>query len=219
MLSKESLDELARLHSRGELTPSNVIATARDPQSPLHAHFEWDDDVAARAYRLDQAGRLIIRARVRILPPDPESLKPVRVRARIEPPVPLRVPLPGAYKQPTERAVCGAEERRQVTAEAREHVDPIAAIALVKDALRELVALRRRYAHLVELGDVHAAIDAIAVRVIESERGSLQAAVRQARELVERDGVDTHTAATRASAASGVPLHVVLEAVRVRRSA
>lgn len=48
----------------GHLTPQATVEAARDPQSPLHPHFEWDDQVAADAYRLDQARHLIRLIRV-----------------------------------------------------------------------------------------------------------------------------------------------------------
>ena len=38
-----------------------VVDDARDPESPLHKHFEWDDEIAASAYRIDKA-RAIIRS-------------------------------------------------------------------------------------------------------------------------------------------------------------
>jgi len=43
----------------GTLTPALVVQTARDPDHPLHARFEWDDTVAAEKYRLTQGGELI----------------------------------------------------------------------------------------------------------------------------------------------------------------
>jgi len=36
-----------------------VVADAKSPQSPLHACFEWDDEVAAEKYRDHQARTLI----------------------------------------------------------------------------------------------------------------------------------------------------------------
>lgn len=55
----DALDEI-RLARGGELQPMNVVDAARDPKHALHPHFEWDDSVAAEAFRLDQA-RSIIR--------------------------------------------------------------------------------------------------------------------------------------------------------------
>ena len=43
----------------GKLTPSAVVDDARNPSSPLHGQFEWDDSKAAEAYRVVQARTLI----------------------------------------------------------------------------------------------------------------------------------------------------------------
>jgi hypothetical protein len=48
----------------GRLTPNAVVASARSENHPLHPHFEWDDHVAAEAYRLDQARNIIRMVRV-----------------------------------------------------------------------------------------------------------------------------------------------------------
>jgi hypothetical protein len=53
--------ELARIaaESDGQLIPARVVDAARDPASPLHDKFEWDDSKAAEAHRLNQARTLI----------------------------------------------------------------------------------------------------------------------------------------------------------------
>lgn len=57
----EALKELERLTdiNNGDLTPDIVLEAARPENSPLHKHFEWDDSVAAEAWRKDQARTLI----------------------------------------------------------------------------------------------------------------------------------------------------------------
>lgn len=47
------------LARRGALTPSVVVDEARNPESPLHHRFVWDDSEAAEAYRRVQAAHLI----------------------------------------------------------------------------------------------------------------------------------------------------------------
>lgn len=61
----ERLKQLSKLGG-GTLTPTAVLDDARSPNSPLHDYFEWNDDVAAEKYRLDQARRLIRSVRVEI---------------------------------------------------------------------------------------------------------------------------------------------------------
>ena len=56
--------ELQRLEENGKLDPKEVVDAARDTISPLHDYFEWDDDKAADAYRLEQARTLIRRVKI-----------------------------------------------------------------------------------------------------------------------------------------------------------
>lgn len=59
--------ELARIAGRsGKLTPQAVVDEARNPEHPLHACFDWDDETAAEAWRLEQARTLIRSVRVEI---------------------------------------------------------------------------------------------------------------------------------------------------------
>jgi hypothetical protein len=58
-------------------TPRDILDDARHPDSPIHAHFEWDDTVAAEKWRLRQAASLVIAVRVRFVGPDGGFLKPV----------------------------------------------------------------------------------------------------------------------------------------------
>lgn len=60
----QELERIARSAPDGVLTPSAVVESARDEGSPLHDKFEWDDGVAAEAWRLEQARRLIRTVKV-----------------------------------------------------------------------------------------------------------------------------------------------------------
>jgi hypothetical protein len=66
----EAIAEVAERQG-GRLTPDAVVEAARSDESPLHPHFEWDNDAAAEAYRLDQA-RGIIRS-IRVIEPKAED--------------------------------------------------------------------------------------------------------------------------------------------------
>lgn len=58
-------DQLQEIYDRrGELTPALVVEEARDEQHPLHDRFEWDDAIAAEAWRREQAHELIRSVRV-----------------------------------------------------------------------------------------------------------------------------------------------------------
>lgn len=64
---KEIADELTKLEQEnGRLDPVSVVDAARDPTSPMHQFFEWDDTEAARQHRLGQARQLIRRVKVEV---------------------------------------------------------------------------------------------------------------------------------------------------------
>ena len=60
---RERLTDL-ELQGGGRLTPNAVLDDAKDPDSPLHDSFEWDDEKAAHAHRIEQARALITSVRV-----------------------------------------------------------------------------------------------------------------------------------------------------------
>jgi hypothetical protein len=62
-----ALDEIRRA-AGGRLLPADVVEAARHPDHPLHRCFNWDDTEAARRWREQQAGRLICRLRIRVIP-------------------------------------------------------------------------------------------------------------------------------------------------------
>jgi hypothetical protein len=51
--------ELEEIKREGLIRPSDVVEHARNPDSALHACFEWDDSEAAHQFRLDQARKLL----------------------------------------------------------------------------------------------------------------------------------------------------------------
>ena len=59
---------LLELYERdGKLTAESVLEDGTDPASPLHSQFEWDDQIAAFQFRLEQARAIVRRAHVTIL--------------------------------------------------------------------------------------------------------------------------------------------------------
>lgn len=131
--------ELVAKQNDGVLPARAVVEFARsNPQSALHAQFEWDDSVAAERFRLDQARTII--ASVTILPRDGRT---VTVRAWCNLPSD-RVTNP-AYR-PTVEVLSDEDMRAQ----------------LLGDVLGELGRLRRKHQDLTELASVWAAVDAVA---------------------------------------------------------
>lgn len=63
---QQELKRIAKKHG-GVINPLDVVAAARNPKSPLHPKFTWDDSEAASQYRIWQA-RQLIRVVVTIIP-------------------------------------------------------------------------------------------------------------------------------------------------------
>lgn len=121
--------EIIRKQNHGILRPVDVVSFARDPQTALHAEFEWDDDKAAEQYRLEQA-RQIIRCAVRVI----------------------------GDGRPPIRAYVSLLSDRQAGDSYRDVFDvmstPSLRDQLLAQALREAESWRLRYEHLVELQSV-----------------------------------------------------------------
>lgn len=124
-------DQLQSVYdSYGKLTPVAVLDTARDPSHPLHSRFQWDDTVAAEAYRLDQAHRLIQSVKV-VYKPATKRSGPKRVRGFIALP---DVGGSGFRYEPSESVA----------------LDPLLREMALADMRREFQALKDRYGHFVE---------------------------------------------------------------------
>lgn len=130
----EALARIEKSHN-GLLEPEMVVASARDEKSPLHPHFEWDDAVAAEAFRTDQARELIRAITIDISHSNIEA-RPIRAFVNVE------VGDNQGYVS-TVRAMSSEELRKQV----------------ITKAWSELEAWRQRYAELTELGRIFSAID------------------------------------------------------------
>lgn len=57
---------LRRMSAEGSLTAEEVVRRAKSKRSPLHKFFEWEDEVAAHAYRIEQARELIRSFKIRV---------------------------------------------------------------------------------------------------------------------------------------------------------
>lgn len=67
-LTDEVVEAVKELEDRqGRLLPSEVLNAARNEDSPLHGFFEWDESLAAEAYRLEQARELIRRIKIEVV--------------------------------------------------------------------------------------------------------------------------------------------------------
>lgn len=87
--------ELARIQHESPLTAQRVVNAARPDDAPLHPLFEWDNAMAAEAYRLDQARMLIRSIDIIVQPstPDgPREIYPVYVHVPAQ-----KTHTPGTY--------------------------------------------------------------------------------------------------------------------------
>lgn len=133
--------EIERLEKKYKhaLEPQQLLDEARSVQSPIHAAFDWNDETAAEKYRLVQARNLLRSVNVTIITPDREErVVPVFVSSQ------KKTDLTKRSYSSTEYAMSDPELRSEV----------------LKLALREFAALRRKYAELNELSQLFAMVDA-----------------------------------------------------------
>jgi hypothetical protein len=124
----------------GILDPQYIVDSARDPESPLHSRFDWEDSSAAEKWRLHQA-RNLIRVTVSYLPQ--VHCEPTRVFVSL-----TTDRKDGGYRQ-TVDVLHDSNMRRQ----------------LLTDALDELRRLQRKYSLLKELAGVFEAARQVELRL------------------------------------------------------
>ena len=107
-------EELERLREeKGTLLPADVLEVAANPDSPLHAAFEWDDGEAAKKFRLSQARRLIVS--IRVLNSPVSTTAPVYVS--------VKTPKKGREYVRTTEALGDEELQARVLAEVRQYIE------------------------------------------------------------------------------------------------
>ena len=93
-LEKKLLTQMAKRNG-GVLKVDDVIEEAKNVNSVLHQHFEWDDSEAAEHYRRQQARALIQRCRIQLV-----ETEPVKIRAFVS--LPTDREQGGGYRLTTE---------------------------------------------------------------------------------------------------------------------
>lgn len=137
------LTELEALYEREQaLRPVDVVEQARDEASALHTHFQWDDQVAAEAYRLRQAGD-IIRAVVTVRV-DEATEKATQVRALVS----VSMDESADEDEPTRVYVATEEAIRR----------PDLARQVFEQIRRDIDAFERKWTHIEELAGVRQAM-------------------------------------------------------------
>lgn len=133
------LQQLSAQH-HGLLQPIVIVEAARDPMSPLHDCFTWEDGVAAERWRLHEA-RQLIRVTATYIETKSKNLIPTRVFVSLS----------------DDRKVKDGGYRSVVTVLS----DAALRAQMLVDALAELQRFRAKYARLVELAEVFEAIDGL----------------------------------------------------------
>lgn len=144
---------LRAIHHRDQaITPVAVVDSARDPSSPLHAAFEWDDTEAARSYREEQARHLMRSLEITFRKPDGELTRPVRAVVKLvssEDDPALDIGTEDATQPNVYLPV-----RQVMTEEAHRR-------RYVRQALRELSMWRQRYRDIAEFAKLFEVIDGL----------------------------------------------------------
>lgn len=123
----------AKMEAAGTLTAGNLVEASRPKTAPLHSEFEWNNTKAADEWRKHQA-RNIINGLVIVTEPETPA-QGVRAFFKIVADEPNYESVVTIVKQ---------EDKYE---------------ALKQAALRELIAVQRKYKQISELEKVFAAID------------------------------------------------------------
>lgn len=139
--------EQIRKSNGGFLRPSDVVEHARDENSALHSHFTWDDTEAAEKYRLAEA-RALIRVCVKVSEQTSE-----KIRAFVS-------------LTPDRKGDGGYRAMAEVLD------DQILMDVLLRDAVAEVAAFKRkleRYKELAELNGLIEEVNRVVDRHTQSE--------------------------------------------------
>lgn len=151
--------QLIQRYNAGRLLPTDVLQDAKNPNSPLHDLFIWDDSAAAHAYRLLQAVSLI-RVVVRVSQPRRESTRIV-VRAYTPSAQSRYEPQPDDYPSPGSQSNAALDNR--------------AATLSLSTMMREIVIVCDRYQSLDACNKLGRLIKLVIVRFGKEYRNSMAA--------------------------------------------
>jgi hypothetical protein len=145
---------LAELETEnGRLSPDDVIERAKDPTSPLHEHFIWDDTEAAEKFRRMQASHLIRSVKVEVtihkIPlsapcyvRDPASTAPQQTYANVV-----------HVRSDEEKARAVVVDEMQRVSKAVRRAKSVAAVLGLVDAIDQIDELARSIVRDVDLND------------------------------------------------------------------
>lgn len=132
-LYKADAQKVADEIGSGQITPQEVLEKARDVNSELHKCFEWNDSIAAEKYRLQQARSIIINLVYAPKKEEEQSVRCFSLTSKV------------STYQPTQQFLVQEDEYQ----------------TLLKRALAELEAFKRKYHTLTELEAVFEAMETV----------------------------------------------------------
>lgn len=132
-LFKADANKVALEIGQEKVTPQQILEKARDENSELHKCFEWDNNIAAEKYRLQQARSILLNL---VYEKKEENEQPVRC---------YQITSTQRTYQPTVCFLVQNDEYQNLLARAK----------------RELESFKRRYLTLSELESVFDAINEI----------------------------------------------------------
>lgn len=134
-------EECEKLERDGRLTPSNLVDASRPDDAPLHDEFEWDDTIAAESFRKVQASS-IIRHVVVVTHPKKDVESEVRKYVPVQ------------YHDDDEN-----KRKSKYVCVFKALTEPETREMVLRRAMNELEAFRRKYSDLMELSVVIEAIN------------------------------------------------------------
>lgn len=138
--------EIERIEKKyGKVTSELLLQDAEPEDAPLHELFEWDDAVAGKKYRLQQATCIILNLAVE----KEIEQKPKKVRAYYN--------------------VAKDEKRGKFINVESAFSNPDTVDIILKRAYRELQAFTKKYENLTELAPVFNAIESIRKDILGDE--------------------------------------------------
>lgn len=155
----ETVERIAE-QSGGVCSAQALVCEARDPSSPLHRLFEWDDKHAATLYRREQARHVVRELRIVT---DDQPGEPIQAFVHV-----VRVD--------GDQVVEGYRLTRLMVKSDDEYA------RVLEEALTGLRAWRRRYGHLSELAHIWDTLDGL---LLAGLGGAAYGSARQGKSLKE----------------------------------
>lgn len=150
----------------GSVTKEKLLDASRDENSPTHALFEWNDEIAGEKYRLIQASQAIAHLKIEVVESETDDT-PINVSVKAKKPeteISKATP-PETHSVKTVRAFMSADYFRGSPRSAN-YISTETALsnedhrqAIIRNALTEFENTKEKYSFLSELAALYEAID------------------------------------------------------------